>query len=50
MFEIARRYHSRVEVTFLLTAAEFEDAQPIVEVIFGLREPYCDEIVFDGEH
>lgn len=38
-FEIARRDHKRVEVSFALTAAEFEKAQPGIEVIFGLREP-----------
>lgn len=47
-YEIARRDHNRVEVVFALTASEFEEAQPIVEVIFGLREPDCDEHVFNG--
>lgn len=47
-YEIARRNHNRVEVVFSLTAAEFEEAQPIVEVIFGLRGPDCDVHVFNG--
>lgn len=47
-FEIARRDHNRVEVSFALTAAEFEEAQPIVEVIFGRREPDYDEHDFDA--
>jgi len=42
-FEIARRDHNRVEVSFVLAAAEFEKAQLIVETIFGLREPDHDE-------
>lgn len=42
-FEIARRDHNCVEVSFALTTAEFEEAQPIVEVIFGRREPDNDE-------
>lgn len=42
-FEIDRRDHNRVEVSFALTAAEFEEAQPIVEVIFGLKEPDFDQ-------
>lgn len=46
-YEIARRDHNRVEVIFALTAAEFEEAWPIIEVIFGLREPDCDEHVID---
>jgi hypothetical protein len=48
VFEIARRDHNRVEVSFVLAAAEFEETQPIVEVIFGIREPDCDELGFDG--
>ena len=35
-YEIARRDHKIVEVSFSLTAAEFEEAQPIIEVIFGI--------------
>lgn len=46
-FEIARRNNNRVEVSFALTAAEFEEALPIVEVIFGLREPDYDAQDFD---
>lgn len=41
-FEIARQNHNHVEVSFALTAAEFDDALPIVEVIFGIREPASD--------
>jgi len=47
-FEIARRDHNRVEVSFALTPAEFEEAEPIVEVIFGMRAPDYDEHDFDG--
>jgi hypothetical protein len=32
----------------IAAAAEFEETQPIVEVIFGIREPDCDELGFDG--
>jgi hypothetical protein len=43
---------SLTEVSFVLVfeiaAAEFEETQPIVEVIFGIREPDCDELGFDG--
>lgn len=47
-FEIARRNHNRVEVSFALTTAEFETAQPIVEIIFGMREPDYDEHDLNG--
>lgn len=46
-FEIARINHNQVEVHFELTAAEFEKALPIVEVIFGMREPDYDAQDFD---
>lgn len=46
-YEISRRDHTLVEVTFALTAAEFEEALPIVEVIFGVREPGGDSQFFD---
>jgi hypothetical protein len=46
-YEISRRDHTLVEVTFALTAAEFEKALPIVEVIFGVREPGGDSQFFD---
>jgi hypothetical protein len=46
-FEIARSNHNQVEVHFALTAAEFEKALPIVEVIFGMREPDYDAQDFD---
>jgi hypothetical protein len=48
VFEIARRDHNHVEVSFALTATDFEDAQRIVEVIFGLRKPDYDEHDLDG--
>ena len=47
-FEIARSNHNQVEVHFALTAAEFEKALPIVEVIFGMREPDYDAQDFDN--
>ena len=47
-FEIARLNHKHVEVSFALTAAEFEEALPIVDVIFGMREPDYDAQDFDG--
>ncbi|MBK8114667.1 MAG: hypothetical protein IPK44_09105 [Candidatus Accumulibacter sp.] len=50
VFEIARRDHNRVEVSFVMTAAEFKEAWPIVEVIFGIKEPDCDKTGFDGAH
>ncbi len=40
--EIARRDHRFIEVSFALTATEFEQARPVVEVIFGVREPDDD--------
>ena len=43
VFEIARNNCNRVEVDFALTATEFEESKPVVEVIFGLREPYFEE-------
>ena len=42
VFEIARRNHNRVEVSFDLPSPEFESAKRIVEVIFGIREPEYD--------
>ena len=42
VFEIARRDHNRVEVSYELPSPEFESAQRIVEVIFGIREPEYD--------
>jgi hypothetical protein len=48
VLEIVRRDNNRVEVTFELNSAEFEEAQRIVEVIFGIREPEYDEHDFDG--
>ena len=48
VFEIARRDHNRVEVSFELPSPEFENARRIVEVIFGIREPECDDQDLDG--
>jgi hypothetical protein len=47
-FEIVRADQEHVEVCFALTTAEFEEALPIVEVIFGMREPDSEEQDFDG--
>ena len=48
-FEIARLNHNdHVEVCFALTAADFEEALPIVEVIFGTREPDFETQDFDS--
>ena len=41
-YVISRPDHTHVEVTFALTVAEYEEARPIVEVIFGVREPGGD--------
>ena len=46
-YDIARRDHKFVEVSFALTAAEFEEALPIIEVIFGVREPGGDSQFVD---
>jgi hypothetical protein len=46
-YEIARRDHKIVEVSLALTVAEFEEAQPIIEVIFGVREPGDDDHIAD---
>ena len=46
-YEISRCDHTLVELTFALTAAEFEEAQPIVEVIFGVMEPGGDNEIVD---
>jgi hypothetical protein len=47
-FEISRINHNQVEVHFELTAAEFEKALPIVEVIFGMRALDYDVQDFDN--
>lgn len=47
-FTIARPNSNHVEVGFALTAAEFQEAKPIVEVIFGMREPDYDAQDSDG--
>ena len=41
-FALVRKTDNHVEVTFALSAAEFEEVQRVVEVIFGLREPDGD--------
>ncbi len=43
IFDIAREQHNRVEVEFALNAAEFETLLPVVEVIFGIREPFYED-------
>jgi len=47
-FAIARRKNTHVEVGFALTAAEYQEAEPIVKIIFGMREPDNDAQYFDG--
>ena len=47
-YEVARRDHKSVEVSFALTAAEFKGARPIIEVIFGVTEPGGDNHVADN--
>ena len=47
-FKIKRPKLNHVEICFALTDAEFEEALPIVEVIFGIRETEYDEQIFDG--
>ena len=42
VFELARPDHNRVEVSFALSAAEFAEAQRIVEIIFEIRKPDDD--------
>lgn len=39
VFDISRRDHPRVELSFALTATEFFETQRIVEIVFGIREP-----------
>lgn len=42
-FEIVRKTNNHVEVSFGLSASEFEKVRRIAEVIFGLREPEPDD-------
>ena len=42
-FEIPEHEHNPIEVSFALTEREFVDARRIVEVIFGIQEPYYEE-------
>jgi hypothetical protein len=37
-FKIERLNYNLVEVSFALTAAEFEETLPIIEIIFGMRK------------
>jgi hypothetical protein len=46
MAEPGRNHH--VEVFFALSAAKFEEVLPIVEVIFGRREPDSETDAFDS--
>ena len=43
VFEIAREQHNRVEIEFALTVAEYDKSRPVVEVIFGTREPFYED-------
>ena len=45
VFEIVRKINNRVEVSFALSATQFEEVQRVAEIIFGLKEPVfgCDE-------
>lgn len=48
-FEIVSRAGNRhIEVSFALAAADFQEALPIVEVIFGRREPDVETQDFDS--
>lgn len=47
-FKISRPKLNHVAICFALTDAEFEEALPIIEVIFGIREPDFNEQIFDG--
>ena len=42
-FNIVRRTHRHVEVSFALNASEFEEVQRVAEIIFGLREPDLED-------
>ena len=42
-FEISEYEHKPIEVSFALNALEFVEARRIVEVIFGIQEPHCEE-------
>ena len=39
---LVRKTNNHIEVTFALSAAEFEAVQRVAEIIFGLREPDWD--------
>ena len=45
-FDIARKTHNHVEVSFALSASEFEEVQRIAKIIFGLRQPEPDDDAF----
>ncbi len=38
-FDILRTSNNHIEVSFALSASEFEEVRRVAEVIFGLREP-----------
>lgn len=42
-FEIDRSTSEQVEVTFSLSASEFEEVRRTAEIVFGLREPEPNE-------
>ncbi len=43
VFEIPEHEHKLIEVSFALTERDFVNARRIVEVIFGIREPFYEE-------
>jgi hypothetical protein len=47
VFEIANGDHKHVEVSFALTAAEFEETLPLIEVLFGVKDPSDDYDISD---
>ena len=42
-FDIERSTNDQVEVTFSLSASEFEEVRRTAEIVFGLREPEPNE-------
>ncbi len=45
-FEIVRARNNHVEVSFSMSASEFEEVRRIAEVVFNEREPGLDDDVF----
>jgi hypothetical protein len=43
-FEIQRKNNKHVNVSFSLTASEFEQVRAIAEVVLGLKEPKDEEL------